>query len=37
MIDESGSVKELPKQEDDSDFERDAPSSVKKKLNKIKK
>ena len=37
LIDESGSVKELPRQEDDSDFERDAPSSVKKKLNKIKK
>ncbi len=36
LIDESGSVKELPHQED-SDMEREMPSSVKKKFSKIKK
>ena len=37
LLDETGSVKELPRQEDDSDFnDREPPSTVKKKLNKIR-
>lgn len=37
LLDETGSVKELPRQEDDSDFnDREPPSSMKKKLNKIR-
>lgn len=37
LVDETGSVRELPRQEDDSDInEREPPSSMKKRLNKIR-